>query len=110
MLARVLVQRYPADVLTDEVVEKVRTDVLATIRRQEGNRAVLLLLDRATGKAMSVSLWDGEEALGNSAQAAGQIKGEVSSLTGNTPMAEYEGYEVLALDLDDAVLSDGANR
>lgn len=56
VLARVLVQQYPADVMTDEVVEKVRTDILATIRRQDGNRAVLLLLDRATGNAMSVSL------------------------------------------------------
>lgn len=109
MNARVLVQQYPAEVLTDEVVEKVRADILATMRSQDGNRGIFLLLDRSTGKAMSVSLWASEEALGKSEQAASQLRGHVSDVTQHTPTAEYERYQVLALELDDVALKESAN-
>jgi hypothetical protein len=45
----------------DQAVESVRNDVLPVLRECAGFKGQLLLVDRAKGEAIGISLWDTEE-------------------------------------------------
>ena len=69
----------------DESIREGREQIVPAVRQIPGCKGLLYLVDRTTGKAMSVTLWETEEAMRMSEQAADQIRGE---------SVQVERYEV----------------
>ena len=88
------VSSYEGDV--DSLVEGFRrqTDL---VRQLVGLARAFLLVDRAGGRAVTVTLWDSQEALGASASRAAHLRDEASETAGAT-IGSVDSYEV-ALDL-----------
>jgi heme-degrading monooxygenase HmoA len=64
----------------------------------DGFRKAYFLVDRSGGRAISITLWDSEEALEASVQRANELREEASSSAGAS-IASVDHYEV-ALEID----------
>jgi heme-degrading monooxygenase HmoA len=69
MFARVTTFEGPREHV-DDFHHALVEHVLPALRRLEGYRGVLILADRKGGKVLGVALWESEEAMGASEQAA----------------------------------------
>jgi heme-degrading monooxygenase HmoA len=58
-----------------------------------GFKGMLMLVDRNSGKSMAVTLWDSEEAMRASEEAANTIRSDVADATGEQ-IVGVERYEV----------------
>jgi heme-degrading monooxygenase HmoA len=81
MHARVSTYQSPAEQLTDEAVEQMRAALLQRISAIAGNRGVIMLMDRTTGKSISITLWESEDALRASDEQAKQLRSEAAQQT-----------------------------
>jgi heme-degrading monooxygenase HmoA len=91
MHARVSTFTGPADKL-DELVrglDRSRSD-LQTLTGFQGGYA---LVDRNSGKALTITLWDSEQAAQSSAEAANRIRGKVAEESSQA-IQSVETYEV----------------
>ena len=82
----------------DDVARVVREVVHPGISGEAGYRGYVVLADRATGKALGVTLWDTAEEREASDAKARQIRPRVEQGTGGT-MRSVERYEVLFYDV-----------
>jgi hypothetical protein len=97
MYARhVTVKGDPANV--DEVVRTQHDVVLPVLRECSGFRAQLVLIDRAEGEAIGLSLWDSEEDMSASEERVRAARQKVAdSLQASAP-PEVRLYEVPILE------------
>jgi len=65
------------------------TDVLERAEALAGFKGMYYLVDRESGKAMSMTLWESESDLQAGVEAANQIRSEESAV---------DGYEILAVE------------
>jgi heme-degrading monooxygenase HmoA len=77
----------------DEAISQVREDVLPRVEQLDGYKGAYLLVDRQNGKSLSVTLWESEEAMRASEEAANTLRSEVADALG-TQMVGVERYEV----------------
>lgn len=92
MYARVnTFQGTPADV--EQALNNVRERVIPSVRQIAGNAGVISLVDRATGKSIGITLWESEEALRQSEQAASGIRQE-SADDSESQVVSVERFEV----------------
>src|SRR5437763_4801617 len=82
----------------DDVARVVREVVHPGISGEAGYRGYVVLGDRATGKALGVTLWETAEAREASEAKARTIRPQVEEGTGGT-MRAVERYEVLFYDV-----------
>ena len=82
----------------DDVARVVREIVHPGIREEPGYAGYIVLGDRASGKAVGVTLWTSEESREASDVKARQIRPRVEEGTGGT-MRAVERYEVLFVDM-----------
>ena len=82
----------------DDVARVVREIVHPGIREEPGYAGYIVLGDRASGKAVGVTLWTSEESREASDAKARQIRPRVEEGTGGT-MRAVERYEVLFVDM-----------
>jgi heme-degrading monooxygenase HmoA len=68
-------------------------DAMDPVRQMEGNRGVELLVDRDSGKAITITYWDTEEHLRSSAEQANKLRQEASD-SGGLSIRGVESYEV----------------
>ena len=61
MFARLTTTQVQADKI-DEVLKIMEESVIPAAKSQEGFRGLYSLADRKTGKGVTISLWDSEEA------------------------------------------------
>lgn len=87
-----------APVRIDDVARVVREVVHPNISGEPGYVGYVVLGDRASGKALGVTLWESEAARAGSDVKARQIRPQVEEATGGT-MRSVENYEVLFVDL-----------
>ena len=82
----------------DEALEVSRGSILPAMKQQQGFKAVLTMVDRQTGKATSITLWDTEADL-KTGENSGYYQQQVSKLASflTTPPVR-ETYEA-SLDL-----------
>jgi heme-degrading monooxygenase HmoA len=59
----------------------------------DGYKGAYFLVDRQNGKSLSVTLWESEEAMSTSEEAANSLRTEVADALG-TQMVGVERYEV----------------
>jgi heme-degrading monooxygenase HmoA len=68
-------------------------DTQSTIEQIEGIRSGLMLISSDGDEALTITLWESEEALRASAQLAQQMRGQAAGSAGMTPR-EAKSYEV----------------
>jgi heme-degrading monooxygenase HmoA len=78
----------------DEIVGILREQVLPQARQIAGFRGVLSLLDRGSGKSLTVTLWESEEAMRASEETANRMRDEASQASGGG-IVSVERYEVV---------------
>ena len=92
MHARVTTVEAPPERM-DDATRFVRERVIPQLQQLDGFKGVIALGDRQSGKVLGVALWDSEEALRATEEAAPRIRGGVEEATGGT-VASVENYEV----------------
>ena len=88
MWARVATYELPAGQV-DEGVRAFRRSITG-LRELDGAAAAYLLLDRTSGKALTLSLWDSDEALAASEAGAEQLRREAAG----DAVRNVERYEI----------------
>jgi len=92
MFARVSTYTGTSDEI-DEAIRQVRENTLAKLKQLEGYKGAYLLVDRQNGKSLAVTLWESEEAMYTSEEAANSLRSAVADALG-TQMVGVERYEV----------------
>ena len=96
MHARVSTYQGPPN-LTQEQVEEMdrydRENILPPVRQMDGFKGVIALLDRQSGKALSVTLWESEQAMRASEEDANRLRQESAEAASET-VENVERYEV----------------
>ena len=82
----------------DDIARVVREVVHPGISSETGYAGYIVLADRATGRALGVTLWQSEAARSASDAKARTIRPRVEQATGGT-MRSVEAYEVLLFDV-----------
>jgi len=77
----------------DELTRYAREQVLPALEGLDGFSGILGLADRQNGKVVAVTLWESEEAMRASEEAANRIRDESAEATSET-IASVERYEV----------------
>ncbi len=91
MHARVSTYTFDAS-RADELVAAFESGIGA-IEDEEGMEGAYLLVDRANGKAITMTLWASEEALTASAPSADEVRSSATERVGGT-IDTVESYEV----------------
>ncbi len=95
---------------TAEGIRVAREQILPAARLQEGFRGIYLLFDRESGRSLSITLWETEEDLRASEEAANRARSESAAAAGDMVIG-VERYEVALEELerrDDATGAGGA--
>ena len=82
---------------SDEEVEQLltimRENVIPTARQQDGYKGIVTLGDRKSGKGVSFTFWESEEAMRASEETANQLRQQAAEETGEE-IAGVERFEV----------------
>jgi heme-degrading monooxygenase HmoA len=92
MFARVSTYEGPPDRM-QEGISHARERILPAMRNIAGFSGVLFLADRETGKALSITLWESEQAMRDREEEASRVRSESAEAGGET-IAGVERYEV----------------
>lgn len=92
MYARVSTYTGASDEI-DEAIRQVRENTLPKLMQLDGYKGAYFLVDRQNGKSLAVTLWESEEAMSASEEAANSLRSEVADALG-TQMVGVERYEV----------------
>ncbi len=97
MYARVTTLEGPPDKI-DDAIRYTQEQVLPQLQQLDGFKGFVALADRASGKLRGVVLWESEQALQATDEAASRIRGGVAEATGGT-VAGVEQYEVAVFEV-----------
>jgi heme-degrading monooxygenase HmoA len=97
MFARVSTFQGPPD-RTAEGIRVAREQILPVARLQDGFLGILLLFDRESGRSLSVTLWESEEEMKASEDAARRARTESAEAAGEI-IVGVERYEVVLQEL-----------
>ena len=92
MYARVSTYTGTSDEI-DEAIRQVRENTLPKLMQLDGYKGAYFLVDRQNGKSLAVTLWESEEVMSASEEAANNLRSEVADALG-TQMVGVERYEV----------------
>jgi heme-degrading monooxygenase HmoA len=84
-------QGDPAQI--DEGLNFARENVLPRIQQVDGFEGVFYLVDRQSGKALSMTLWESEEAMRASEEEGNRLRSESADAASAT-VEDVERYEV----------------
>ena len=87
---------YPEDY--DAGLHALRAEVLPQIQALPGYRGAMSLVDRSTGRSISITYWANEQSLAASRQAVEQIR-ERAAATSGSRILDVTEYEVGHADL-----------
>lgn len=85
---------------TDSIEESLRRtpDVLKRAEALSGFKGVYYLVDRSSGKTLTITLWETEEAMRDSEEAANRIRTDEATASGGN-IVSVDHYEVAAAEL-----------
>ena len=78
----------------EQGIASFQNTILPELKSVDGNRGAILLVDRASGNAMAVTLWDDEAAMQASEERANEMRRGASEDMGAAGQARVERYEV----------------
>ena len=82
----------------DRGISTFENTILPQLKSTDGKRGALLLVDRASGSALAVTLWQVEGAMQASEDAANQMRQNASDEMGAGNPARVERYEVVVFE------------
>ena len=100
MYARVSSYEGGAPESLEESVRRGREQTLPEARELDGFQGAIALLDRRSGRHMVISLWESEEAMAASEDAASELRRR--QLTEGEQVTSVDRYEVAMLELEGA--------
>ena len=86
------------DTRIDEAIKRGKEEILPQVRDLDGYLGVVFLVDRATGKSVSVTLWRDAAALKATESVANTIRDEGAEVDGDE-IVSVERYEVGMFDV-----------
>ncbi len=92
MYARVTTVQSPPE-RVDDATRHIRENLLPQLQQQDGFKGFIGLGDRQSGKVLGVVLWESEEALRASDEAASRLRSGAAEATGSS-VADVDRYEV----------------
>jgi hypothetical protein len=78
----------------DQGIASFRNTTLPDLKSQDGNRGAILLIDRASGNGIAITLWEDEGAMQSSEEWANEARRTASEQMGGGGAARVERYEV----------------
>ena len=94
MYARITVSETSPDKV-DLAIKVINEDIIPGVKKVAGFKGGYWLGDRTTGKGVTITLFDTEEALKNSEDVTKQIRSDAAKKIGAT-VQSVDRYEVLA--------------
>jgi heme-degrading monooxygenase HmoA len=79
-------------------LEKVKSALMPRVQEMPGYKGAISLIDRSTGKSLSITLWDSEEALRASRQPSNQMRSEAVAMS-PVEILTVEEYDVAFVEL-----------
>ena len=76
------------------MTHEIREHVLPALRQQDGFSGFLVLLERASGKVLGLTLWESEQAMNATEEAAYWLRVFSAQAAGGM-ITEVERYEVI---------------
>jgi heme-degrading monooxygenase HmoA len=68
----------------DERLRQARQQVLPQAKQMDGFKGLIALGDRQSGKTLGITLWESEEAMRASEEAANRLRSETAEASGET--------------------------
>ncbi|HYT80635.1 MAG TPA: hypothetical protein VEQ37_15550 [Actinomycetota bacterium] len=93
MFARVTTLRGPSD-RVDDGIKAVQEQVIPAARQMKGFKGMLALADRSSGRMIGVTLWESEDDLQASDEAANQLRSGAAG-AGGADIVSVERFEVV---------------
>ncbi len=100
MHARVSIFEDAAPGAVEREVAVAREQILPAVRRLPGYSGMISLNDPASGKAVTITLWQSEPAMRASEQAANGIRERHAALTDGLRVAGVERYQVTVFEVE----------
>ncbi len=94
------VEGVPPDKM-DDAARHLREQVLPQLQQLDGFEGFIAVRDRENGRLRGLALWESEDALRATDEAAARIRGTVTEATGGT-IASVENYEVVVFEAPSA--------
>ena len=85
----------------DDAARHLQEQVLPQLQQLDGFEGFIAVRDRENGRLRGLALWEGEDALRATDEAAARIRGGVTEATGGT-IASVENYEVVVFEAPSA--------
>jgi heme-degrading monooxygenase HmoA len=83
----------PSPYRIEQGIRRAQEKALPRLRQLDGFEGAYFLVDRQRGKAISISLWESEEAMHRSEEVVRTLRDEIAGGLG-TQTVEVEHYEV----------------
>jgi len=93
MYARVTTIQGPPESV-DESITVTREKAIPQARQIPGFKGALTLVDRTSGKGLTVTLWESEDALRTSDEAANKIRSDAVAAISGAKVVSVDRYEV----------------
>jgi heme-degrading monooxygenase HmoA len=93
MFARVTTLQGPSD-RVDEGTKAVQEQVIPAARQMKGFKGMLALADHVTGKMIGITLWETEDDLRQSDEAANRLRSDTAD-AGGAGIVSVEKFEVV---------------
>ena len=103
MHARVSTYQGPPNLAQEPVEEADRYDrenILPPLRQMDGFKGVIALQDRQSGKWLSVTLWESEQAMRASEEDANRLRQQSAEAASQTVVENVERYEVTIFEVE----------
>jgi len=85
---------------TIEGIRVAREQILPAARLMDGFKGIYILFDRESGRSLSITLWETEEDMRASEEAASRLRAESAETSGDT-VVSVERYEVALYEIED---------
>jgi hypothetical protein len=86
----------PGDV--DAGIDNFRTNVVP-FTQDQGGKGAMLLIDRTSGKALAITLWEDEQALRASEERANALRAQAAEEMGASQQPGVERFEVAVFEV-----------
>jgi osmotically-inducible protein OsmY len=83
----------------DDTRSYIKEQVLPQLQQTEGFKGFIVLGDRQSGEVRTMGLWESQEALRATEEAASGVRGEVEEAVGGR-VADIERYEVFVFEVE----------
>jgi heme-degrading monooxygenase HmoA len=102
MYARVSTIQGTTDQI-DEGIDRIRDTTIPAVKAIDGFKGICSLVDRQTGKGLTITLWESEAALQASEEEANRLRSEAAGNLGATGEPTVERYEVAVYEVGSPV-------